>query len=277
MNGVPEAVLVAATIGNGLLAGVFFAFSCGVMPGLRRVDDISYVKVFRAINRSIVNGLFILVFMGTPIATAAATAMHLDATHREALDYLVTGLVLCLFSLAVTVLVNVPLNNRLGTAPTGGAQLRKARDRQPLISRRESSGGRHMPPDWLPGTIRPPALAIADSVSRTLASPSRSIRSDGKLRRRHRFQRPRPSDARTMTPTTTVHDTTSIGSSDLAEPLSPDGTPVIGKPRQPWRSRRRSCTRTRSRQVALIWLGPELSMASPPEHPLSGHASWRQR
>jgi uncharacterized membrane protein len=37
--------------------------------------------------------------------------------------------VLCLFSFAVTVLVNVPLNNRLGTAPIGDAQLRKARDR----------------------------------------------------------------------------------------------------------------------------------------------------
>ena len=94
MNGIPEAVLVAATVGNGLLAGVYFAFSCGVVPGLRRVDDLSYVTVFRAINRSIVNGLFILVFLGAPIATVAATALHLNATHREALAYLVAGLVL---------------------------------------------------------------------------------------------------------------------------------------------------------------------------------------
>ena len=129
MNGVPEAVLVAATVGNGLLAGVFFAFSSGVMPGLRRVDYLSYVTVFRAINRSIVNGLFILVFLGAPITTVAAMALHLDATHRDALAYLVAGLVLCLLSFAVTVLVNVPLNNRLGTAPIGDAQLRKARDR----------------------------------------------------------------------------------------------------------------------------------------------------
>lgn len=129
MNGIPEVVLVAATVGNGLLAGVYFAFSCGVVPGLRRVDDLSYVTAFRAINRSIVNGLFILVFLGAPIATVAATALHLDAARREALAWLVAGLVFCLFSFAVTVLVNVPLNDRLGTAPIGGAQLQKARDR----------------------------------------------------------------------------------------------------------------------------------------------------
>ena len=124
MNGISEAALVAATVGNGLLAGAFFAFSLGVAPGLRRVDDLSY----RAINRSIVNGLFILVFLGAPIATVAVTALHLVAARRESLAWLVAGLVLCLFSFAVTVLVNVPLNNRLGTALIGGAQVRKARD-----------------------------------------------------------------------------------------------------------------------------------------------------
>jgi uncharacterized membrane protein len=129
MNGIPEAVLVAATVGNGLLAGVFFASSWGVVPGLRRIDDLSHVTVFRAINRSIVNGLFILVFLGAPIATVAATVLHLDAARREELACLVAGLVLCLFSFTVTVLVNVPLNNRLSTAPIGDAQLRKARDR----------------------------------------------------------------------------------------------------------------------------------------------------
>lgn len=128
MNGISEAVLVAATVGNGLLAGLFFAFSCGVVPGLRRVDDRSYVTVFRAVNRGIVNGLFLLVFFGAPILTVAATALHLDVSHREALPWLVTGLLLGLLSSAMTVVVNVPLNNRLGTAPVDGdAQLRQAR------------------------------------------------------------------------------------------------------------------------------------------------------
>ncbi len=73
MAGISEAVLVAATVGNGLLAGVFFGFSSGVVPGLRRVDDRSFVTVVRAVNLSIVNGLFLLVFLGAPILTMAAT------------------------------------------------------------------------------------------------------------------------------------------------------------------------------------------------------------
>ena len=128
MHVIPEAVLVAATVGNGLLAGVFFAFSCGVAPGLRRVDDRAYVTAFRAINRSIVNLLFLLVFLGAPIATAAAAALHLDGARQEVLACVVAALALSLLSFAVTVLVNVPLNNRLAAAPTGDAQLRKARD-----------------------------------------------------------------------------------------------------------------------------------------------------
>ncbi|QEO13093.1 DUF1772 domain-containing protein [Agromyces intestinalis] len=130
MNGLAEAVLVAAIAGNGLLAGVFFAFSSGVMPGLRRVDDDAYVTVFRAVDRSIVNGPFIVVFLAAPIATVAAAALHLDAAAQHALPYLVAGLVLSLVSFAVTGVVNVPLNNRLAAAPIGDAQLRKeARDR----------------------------------------------------------------------------------------------------------------------------------------------------
>jgi uncharacterized membrane protein len=128
MNWIPEAVLVTAIVANGLLAGVFLAFSCGVAPGLRRVDDLSYVTVFRAINGSIVNPLFMLVFLGAPIASGAATTLHLDA--QGTLPLLVAGLVLGLTTFAVTALVNVPLNNRLVVAPIGDAQQRKqARER----------------------------------------------------------------------------------------------------------------------------------------------------
>ncbi|MET4158513.1 anthrone oxygenase family protein [Agromyces sp. PvR057] len=130
MDWIPEAALVAATVVNGLLAGVFLAFSCGVVPGLRRVDDLSYVTVFRAVNASIVNPLFMLVFLGAPIATGAALVLHLDAARQDTPAYLVAGLVLGLLSFAVTAFVNVPLNTRLVAAPIGDAHQRmEARDR----------------------------------------------------------------------------------------------------------------------------------------------------
>ncbi|ANJ28339.1 DUF1772 domain-containing protein [Agromyces aureus] len=130
MNGFSDATLIAAIVGNGLLAGVFLAFSCGVSPGLRRVDDLTYLTVFRAINRRIVNPVFMVVFLGAPLATAAATALHLAAPSQSSSAFVVAGLVLALFAFAVTALVNVPLNNALDAAPSDDARQRAdARDR----------------------------------------------------------------------------------------------------------------------------------------------------
>ncbi|MGO2862045.1 MAG: hypothetical protein ACTIC1_12865, partial [Brevibacterium sp.] len=55
--------IAIAIIANGLLAGVFFAFSTAVTPGLKDTDDNTYVRTFAAINRAILNGWFLLVFL----------------------------------------------------------------------------------------------------------------------------------------------------------------------------------------------------------------------
>ena len=44
-------MLSVATVTNGLLAGAFFVFSCAVVPGLRRVDDHTFVRAFQTIAR----------------------------------------------------------------------------------------------------------------------------------------------------------------------------------------------------------------------------------
>ena len=68
-------VLAIATVVHGLLAGVFFVFACAVAPGLRRVDDRTFVCAFRAINRTILNGWFLSVFMAAPVAAIACAAL----------------------------------------------------------------------------------------------------------------------------------------------------------------------------------------------------------
>ena len=48
-----EAVLIAATLTMGLMAGVFGIYSNAVMPGLRRTDDRTFVAAFhRSTGRS---------------------------------------------------------------------------------------------------------------------------------------------------------------------------------------------------------------------------------
>ena len=52
MSGVlREAILIAATMTMGLMAGVFGIYSNAIMPGLRRADDRTFVAAFQSIDR----------------------------------------------------------------------------------------------------------------------------------------------------------------------------------------------------------------------------------
>lgn len=107
-------VLVAAVVANALLAGLFFGFACAVVPGLRRVEDATYVRTFRAINRAILNPAFLIVFLGAPLLAAGAVLLwDQDAASRW---WAVAGLVCAVATFAITAAINVPLNQRLEAA-----------------------------------------------------------------------------------------------------------------------------------------------------------------
>lgn len=125
------ATLVAATVTMGLLAGLFWAFSVAVMPGLRRVDARTFVEVMQRINAAIVNPWFLVVFLGTPVLTIAAAALHLGADQRAVLPWIVAGFVLSLVAFAITIGRNISLNNALAAAgpPEASADLAAVRER----------------------------------------------------------------------------------------------------------------------------------------------------
>lgn len=108
-----EIVLIAAVITAGLIAGLFYAYSCSVMPGLARADARTYVTTMREINVAILNGWFALSFGGAPLLAAAAAALHFRAELRPALPWIIAGFVLLMVMLIVTMALNVPLNNQL--------------------------------------------------------------------------------------------------------------------------------------------------------------------
>lgn len=110
------AALVAATICTGLMAGLFYAYACSVMPGLGKAEDRTFVDAMQRINVAILNGWFGVAFAGALLMTAAAAALHLRDGGRPALPWIVAGLVLYVVVLAVTIAVNVPLNNELAAA-----------------------------------------------------------------------------------------------------------------------------------------------------------------
>jgi uncharacterized membrane protein len=108
--------LVAATLTTGLMAGLFFAFTCAVMPALRGTDDRAFVDVMQRINVSIINPAFLAVFMGGLVLTAAACVATWRDTDRGALPWIIGGLVLYAAMFVITRAINIPLNDQLETA-----------------------------------------------------------------------------------------------------------------------------------------------------------------
>jgi uncharacterized membrane protein len=123
--------LVAAALTTGLAAGLFYAYSYSVMPGLGRADDRTFVMGMQRINVAILNGWFALCFAGALVFTALAVASHVPSGGRSVLPWIVAALVLYVVVLVVTFAVNVPLNNELNAAgdPDRIADLAAVRER----------------------------------------------------------------------------------------------------------------------------------------------------
>ncbi|MEV6813412.1 anthrone oxygenase family protein [Micromonospora sp. NPDC051296] len=109
------AILAGATMSTGLVAGLFFAYACSVMPGLAATDDRTLVGTMQSINRKILNGWFLSVFLGGPLLVAVAVAGYFRA-GGAVLAWLVAALVGHLVTFGVTMRCNVPLNNQLDAA-----------------------------------------------------------------------------------------------------------------------------------------------------------------
>lgn len=108
--------LVAATVTTGLTAGLFYAYACSVMPGLRGTDDRTFVEVMQRINIAILNGWFLLGFVGALLFTVAALVVHLAGDGERALPAIIAALVCYVASLVVTRAINIPLNDALAAA-----------------------------------------------------------------------------------------------------------------------------------------------------------------
>ncbi len=111
-----EAVLIAATLTTGLMAGVFGIYSNAIMPGLRRTDDRTFVAAFQSIDRAIINPAFMATFLGALALTALAALLHITGEGRPLLPWIVAALVLYLLVFIVTIRVNVPRNNEIKAA-----------------------------------------------------------------------------------------------------------------------------------------------------------------
>ncbi len=119
-------VPVVTLVLTGLFAGLFFAFTVSVVPGLRRSSDPAYVEVMQGINRAILNPVFGVVFAGAPLLAVVAAVLG----PAEDRGWLWAAAALLAAVLVITFVVSVPLNDALDRAGSArdAARTREAFD-----------------------------------------------------------------------------------------------------------------------------------------------------
>ncbi|MFF5261245.1 DUF1772 domain-containing protein [Actinomadura viridis] len=119
------AAAMIAVLLTGGMAGIFFAFSNSVMPGLNAIKAEQAIAAMQSMNQKILNPLFMLHFMGAPLfAALAGGALLLVGQRSAAVLFFVAAGLYVLGAFLPTVVVNVPMNNALDGAgvPAGAAE-----------------------------------------------------------------------------------------------------------------------------------------------------------
>jgi uncharacterized membrane protein len=114
MGGLLLILTLLSATGAGLVAGIFFAFSAFVMTALGRLSAPNGISAMQSINVAVLNPVFFSVFFGTgAVSLALAIAALVRWSAPDALYPLVGALLYVVGCVLVTVVFNVPLNNKL--------------------------------------------------------------------------------------------------------------------------------------------------------------------
>ena len=107
-------ILVFAIFLTGIMAGIFFTWSNAVKPGIGKLSDLEYLNALQSMNRVILNGAFLIVFVGAIIAVALVPLFHFHLYPKN-----IFWLFICILLIywvgvfGVTVFGNIPLNEIL--------------------------------------------------------------------------------------------------------------------------------------------------------------------
>ena len=105
-------ILTATT--TGLIAGLFYSYSCSVNPGLAKLPDGEYLAAMQSINRAILNPVFFATFIGTLLLLPVSTWLQYNEGVSKSFSFLLAAtLIYAIGVFGVTIFGNVPLNDGL--------------------------------------------------------------------------------------------------------------------------------------------------------------------
>ena len=114
MNPLIPIVTTTAMLGSALVGGVFFAFSSFVMKALARSPYSEGIGAMQSINVVVINPSFLGAFMGTAILSLGVGGLAVIGWSHPSAAYFLGGAILYFAgTFLVTMVGNVPLNNRL--------------------------------------------------------------------------------------------------------------------------------------------------------------------
>lgn len=116
-----DLMTTASVIASALVGGVFFAFSVFVMRALASMPPAQGILAMQRINITVIHPLFLGVFLGTAPLLAVSTYLVRSNPHA-APWWLAAFLVYGVGSVVVTLVFNVPRNNRLATLEADSPQ-----------------------------------------------------------------------------------------------------------------------------------------------------------
>ena len=107
-----EILYILIILQLGLTSGLLFIFSNAVNPGLARLEEEEYYRAMKFINLVILNPIFFFIFIGPVITMPVLTYMSRNDSNSFA-AILISTILYFLGVLLITILKNVPLNNKL--------------------------------------------------------------------------------------------------------------------------------------------------------------------
>ena len=113
---------IIAMILSSMLAGIYFIFSNTIMPSLKKTTE--GIETMQHINQVIQNPLFFIVFFGSAVSSVAVLVTSTMTSNENFQPTLFLASICLILTFLSTIMINVPLNNMLGTVKQGDSHAR---------------------------------------------------------------------------------------------------------------------------------------------------------